>query len=164
MSINDINLIPELLGELYGQQLVAPENRSVAVNPTPQPVLLGNFKKKTLILVNEKTQAYISDEDLKLLVGILTACNLSMEEIGVLNLTNSPIQLADQIHDQLRPTAWWLFGVDSAELGMDPMNDPGLTHAFRGRPVFWSPALSELAENPAAKRLLWGQLKKQYGV
>lgn len=164
MSLNEIKLSNGLLGELYGLLLVAPEVMPETHDPLPPPALLGNYQKKTLIVVNERAHAYLSDEDMKLLTGILTACNLSMDEIGILNLGNTRIQLAAQIHQQLQPVAWWLFGLDSATLGMDGMSDPGQTYAYRQAPVFWSPALSVLAEDPVAKRALWGQLKKHYGV
>jgi DNA polymerase III psi subunit len=117
-----------------------------------------------LILVNEPEHAYLSDEGMKLLTGILAACGMSMADVGILNLTTELNLSTPTLQDLFNPSAWWIFGIDAERLQLGIMSNSEQTNSYKNVPVFWSPALKTLEGDPAAKRTLWGQLKKHYGV
>lgn len=164
MSINQIRLQTSQLAELYGQQLVETEGQQTNPSLSTELVLLGDFQKRVLILVNEPTYAYLSDEGLKLLTGILAACQMSMADVGILNLYGNKHVTADVIHQEFTPTAWWIFGLDRKALGMPSPIETNQTISFQQAPVFCAPSLDELTNDPTAKRTLWNQLKNHYGV
>ena len=164
MSINEITLDPAQLPDWYGSQLVSTTRVSVPTVQKPKPTLLGNFEKRILILVDAPGHAFIPDNDLNLLTGILSACKLSMADIGILNLQTDPEWSAGFLAETLEPSAWWLFGTHSLILGLENIGQAGLISTLQGSPVFAAPSLDLLAERPEAKRSLWGALKKQYGA
>jgi hypothetical protein len=164
MSINEITLDPAQLPDWYGNQLVSTTRVLAPAVQKPKPTLLGSFEKRILILVDAPDHAFIPDNDLNLLTGILSACKLSMADIGILNLQTDPEWSAGFLAEALEPLAWWLFGTDSLILGTGNTGQAGLISSLQGSPVFAAPSLDLLAERPEAKRSLWGALKKQYGV
>jgi len=154
MSLNDITIRPGQLADWYGTQLVADKTELKPAQETEKPKFLGDFGRKILILVTEPKHAYVSDEDLKFLTGILTACKLSMADVGVFNLHGHNSGTVPQLIETCSPSSCWLFGVEARALGP----------ASPDRPLFTAPALAQLSGDPEAKRQLWGQLKNHYGI
>jgi DNA polymerase III psi subunit len=155
MSLNNIPLDFPLIQELYGQQLVDVTAPPIPIKRPEKKSLLGNYGKRVLILVKEPSHAYLSDEDLQLLTGIIAACKLSMDDIGVLNLNSFPSIPIATLRDIFNPTAWWLFGVEPEDHTEKPMQ-------IEQSPVFTAPSLLALSKQPDAKRRLWEQLRKIY--
>lgn len=164
MSINEIKLAPSQLPDWYGHQLVSTESTENTATQKTRPTLLGDYNKRILIVVNAPNHAFLADEELALLTGILTACKLSMADIGILNLSPDLEWSAADLADTLKPSAWWLFGTEQRILGSGATTQVGLTTSLQGAPVFVAPSLNQLAERPEAKRSLWSALKTHYGV
>ncbi len=164
MSLNNIKLDFTLAAAWYVDALIADETEQQALAAPPEPLpLLGNFERKILILVRDPDHAFLGDEDLSFLTGILSACKMSLADVGILNLHTLPNLTADRIQSAIAPSAWWLFGIDSPSIGLPAMSDTARTYSHQNNPLFWAPDLRQLANNPLAKRTLWGLLKKQYG-
>ncbi|MBM3432687.1 MAG: hypothetical protein FJX92_06785 [Bacteroidetes bacterium] len=158
MAINEIRLKAEQIADWYGQQLV----REQSAVDLPTWSVLGDFTKKILILVDQPMQAFLSDEELRFLTGILTACYLNLSEVGIVNLKDTPGQPAQQLHQRFHPSAWWLFGPTPEQLGMTDVITATTTGRFEGAPVFASLTLQQLDQQPEAKKVLWQQLKAHY--
>lgn len=153
MSLNDITIGIGQLADWYGTQLVAEKKEIKPARAIKKPKFLGDFGRKILILVTVPQHAYVSDEDLKFLTGILTACKLSMADVGVINLHGHIPGSIPQLIEACSPSSCWLFGVEARELGP----------ARSDQPLFTAPALAQLSGDAEAKRHLWGQLKNHYG-
>lgn len=161
MSLNEIKLELVQLTDWYGSQLVVTAATKPAQTTETQvwvkPPLLGDFKKRTLIIVSEPGHTYLSDQDLNFLTGILGACKLSLGDVGILNIYGLNNQPESWIQEAYDPATCWRFGINSSKIGF--------TDAGKGaQKVFSAPALSVLSTNPEAKRLLWAALKDYYGV
>lgn len=163
MSLNKILLNPGQLADWYGQQLVQSADSQGTAVQTAGPIL-GDFTKGVLILINEPTQAFLSDDDLAFLTGILSACQLNLAEVGILNLNNVPGIQARDLQQTYHPKAWWFFGPEPIQLGMTDINTGTTKNRFEGAPVFASLPLRQLAQEPGAKKVLWTQLKAHYGM
>ena len=164
MSLNNIKLDFTLAAAWYVDVLIADGTaQQVLASPSEPMPLLGNFERKILILVRDQDHAFLGDDDLSLLTGILSACKMSLADVGILNVHTSPNLTADLIQSAIAPSAWWLFGIDSPSIGLPPMSDTAQTYSYQNNPLFWAPDLRQLANDPLAKRTLWGLLKKQYG-
>ncbi|MFM7671208.1 MAG: hypothetical protein ACKO6Q_01280 [Bacteroidota bacterium] len=155
MSLNTISLSTEQVGEWYGQHLIASPRE--AKEPCNWP-LLGDYKKRVLILIDEPEQAFLKDEDLSFLTGILSACKLNMGDVGIINLSGDSNTSSADLKKALHPSSWWLFGLDRSRIGLKESDQSA------PEPVFIAPPLKELSQNPQDKKLLWNQLRSHFGV
>ena len=165
MSLDNIQLSPLLVEKLYSKTLVDLNPAKAASENKPASNLnwLGKNKKNILIVVNEPGAAYLQDDDLQLLLGILTACKLSStEDIALLNFyTNKHADYAG-LNEALNPSTIILFGVEPSALDF-PLHFPHFQlQAYNGQHYLSSPALNELAANVALKKQLWLSLQKHF--
>jgi DNA polymerase III psi subunit len=163
MSLNDIHLDPRQLGDWYGQQLVSPPTPGATTETRPWS-LLGGFGKKVLILIDDPAQAFLAEEDLSFLTGILSACQLNLAEVGILNLNQVTGSIAESLQQTYHPSAWWLFGPDPVQLGLTESIQHLGPSRYQGAPVFVTRSLRDLSQQPEDKKVLWKQLKAHYGV
>lgn len=166
MSLDQIHLNPRQTADLYEGLLVDGAGPST---PTDYPLaapppMLGHYGRKILILVQEPDHAFLGDEDLQFLTGVITACKMSLADVGIVNLSSAPIGSFEQMCQSIEPSACWIFGIHTPAMGLPPMNDPNHSYTHRSLPIFWAPSLQQLATDPQAKRALWTQLKKHYGI
>jgi len=168
MSLDQIKLNASLTATWYEDLLVDAGGRSEQPKQVPllapAPPMLGNYARKILILVQEPGHAFLHDEDLSFLTGVISACKMSLADVGIVNLTASPIDSFDVLMHGVKPSACWVFGIDGPSIGLPNMDDPNHSYRQQNIPIFWAPSLSQLATDPMSKRTLWGQLKKHYGI
>ena len=88
MSLDNIQLPPIVLEQLFNKSLVAVEIQQ----PTPATtsfkpiIMLGQNKKGVLILVNYIETVFLPEAELNFLIGILSACNLTMEDAAIIDM------------------------------------------------------------------------------
>lgn len=162
MSLDNIQLPPFVLQDLFKDSLVelVPTGQT-----TNSPVLssisfLGNNQKNITILVNVPATIYLPDDELNFLMGILTACQLSMADIALVNLSSNNAIDYNTINDQLTPEKILLFGIDPLSLLL-PLQFPYYqVQPFNNQVYLSSPALNLLQTDKAEKTKLWNCLKK----
>ncbi len=164
MSLDNIQLSPLLVEKLYSKALVdlntikvAPEN-----NNSPGFNWLGNNEKNILIVVNEPAAAFLQDNDLNLLVGILTACKLSMADIALINFHKNSHADYSSLNKALNPSTILLFGTDPAKLDF-PLNFPHFQlQGYNGQFYLSAPALNIIGADISLKKQLWQGLQKHF--
>ncbi len=164
MSLDNIQLSSILVEKLYSKTLVdLNAAKSPAIKTAPENLnWLGNNEKNVVIVVNEPQAAYLQDSDLNLLVGILTACKLSMADIALLNVNKNSTAHYQQLNSTLNPSTIILFGVSPEELDF-PLNFPPFQlQAYNGQHYLYAPALNALASDVALKKQLWLCLQKHF--
>lgn len=164
MSLDNIQLSPLLVEKLYRKALV--DLNTVKAASQKQSGLsfnsLGNNEKNILIVVNEPAAVYLQDADLNLLVGILTACKLSMADIALINFHKNDHAGYTNLNESFNPSTILLFGVDPMQLEF-PLNFPHFQlQAYNGQHYLCSPALSALAADVSLKKQLWLSLQKHF--
>lgn len=165
MNLDKIQLSASLTEAWYEENLVETGNQTPRpITPSLSAPMLGNFERKILILVQEAEHAFLPDEDLNLLTGILTACKMSLADVGIVNLAVTQLESIEPLRHNFAPAAWWLFGIDTPAYGLPLMNDPGRSYSHQNDPIFWAPSLQQLTIDPTAKRALWSQLKTHYSI
>jgi hypothetical protein len=84
MSLNNFQLSPFLIHQLYKKTLVemAIINPPIKDDKNNTPSFLGKNEKQILLVVNEDETVFLSDTDLNLLVGILSACKLTLADVA----------------------------------------------------------------------------------
>jgi len=186
MSINTIELNRAQLAGLYGRSLVVADPPRVSPEkpatmppdaPTPPPAskmaadtplsFLGKLEKRVVILVNYSNYAHLPDEQLNFLSAILNACKLTLEDVGILNISRNP-GVTYELLEKLAPVHLILFGVSTAAI-QAPVRIPDFQVQPLGQStLLTSPPLDEMnVPGDAGKQLkgkLWLSLKKMFNI
>ena len=162
MSLDNIILPPLVLQQLFTHTLIeAKNNPTVDSKSTEKPFLtLGNNQKKVLILVESEETLYLPDNQLNFLLGILAACNLTMEDVAILNIKN----YCQRITDELKSEKVFLFGLQPDQIEL-PVNFPTYQiQKFNNQVYLAAPALSNFHDNKAEKTRLWICLQQIFNI
>src|SRR6188474_2023624 len=113
MSLVNLQLPPIVLQQLFKQSLVGLKNVEVKSFQTKSTKLshLGNNAKQILIVVASEEALYLPDEQLNFLVGILSACGLTMEDVAILNIMKTDSVNYLLLSTELNCNTILLFGV-----------------------------------------------------
>lgn len=96
MSLKGIELDPLLLAGLYSHSIV-PDTRTLpAENLIPPVPSLGNNGQNILLLIHNENEPYLSEELFDMLVKIIGACQLSLDDVALVNTVN--VGEADWFH------------------------------------------------------------------
>ncbi len=169
MELNNIQLSPFLISELYKRSLVETENK----NEKPQqeygtPDLnwkyLGNNEKNVFIVVNNNNSVHLPDKELEFLSKLLSACKLSIGDVVIVNFDQNPSITYKVATDHFNSKTILLFDVEPPILGL-PLNFPHFqVQSFSGQTYLFAPPLSELEENNLLKSKLWVCLRRIFGI
>ena len=166
MSLDNIQLPDTILQGLYSKCLYDLEShKSISNDIQPESIsYLGNNQKKIAILVNSETAIYLPDEELNFLLGILTACKLSMADIALINLAKNTGLAYTTVTEQLNAEKIFLFGLDADALAL-PIQFPHYqVQQFNNQVYLLSLSLHELHANKDEKMKLWNCLKKIFAL
>ncbi|GAB3431861.1 hypothetical protein [Niabella aquatica] len=175
MSLNEMNLSPFLVTQLYPDSLTGDPERTGPAQKVPAPKtepvksdtqwkLLGNNQKNILIAVTYENIAHLPDPQLDFLMQLLKACQLSLNDVALINLGNYKDIGYTDILSYFQAKTILLFGISPQQLGF-PFETPQYqVQAFTHYTVIHAPALHDLQNDKPAKGLLWTGLKKIFNV
>ena len=166
MSLDNIQLPTSILQTLYGKSLYDLKTGNPdAVNvQSGDIVFLGSNQKKIVILVNADETIYLPDDELNFLLGILTACKLSMADIALINVSKNPDLVYTRITEQLKAEKIFLFGLDAETLQL-PLQFPQYQiQKFNNQVYLSSVSLTELQKDKEEKMKLWACLKTVFSL
>ena len=161
MSLNNIQLHPQMLAGLYADVLTQTESNTV---PDKQVLkFLGHHKKHITVLVNHINVPFLPETELNFLTSILNACRLSLADVAIINCYQSEGISEEDLHS-ISSERVLLFGLEPASIGL-PVNFPQyqIQH-FNKISYLHTPALSELEKDKALKQKLWLSLKNMFGL
>ena len=158
MSINNIRLKSTMLADLYKTSLIE------SATSMPEPKLLkylGNNQKNVLVFVSHQDLPFLPDKELDFLTNVLSACKLSMADIGIINVHGvDQDEVKNIINSQA--TNVLLFGIEPLSIGL-PINFPFYQlQQFAGKTYLSAPGLEHLQEDKTAKQKLWTSLKNLF--
>ena len=161
MSLDNIQLSPFVLGNLFNKSLYdlkPPAENTASGNIS----FLGDNKKRIAILVHSPQSIYLPDEELNFLLGILTACKLSMMDIALINVSKNQGLTYNDIATQAKAEKVFLFGINPESLKL-PLQFPHyqLQH-YNNQVYLSSEALDKLQADKQEKLKLWNSLKKVF--
>ncbi|HOZ97775.1 MAG TPA: hypothetical protein PLS07_03155 [Niabella sp.] len=174
MSLNEINLSPYLVTQLYPKSLVGAFESSNSAkkfkgsNNEETPEVhwksLGNNKKKVLVVVQYPDVMHLPDEPLEFLVTLLKACKLSLVDIVLINMHNYSDTDYSDILSHFDSRVCLLFGLTTSAFGF-PFEIPAYqVQQFSDYTVIHAPQLQELQKDKNAKGLLWTGLKNIFNL
>ena len=166
MSLDNIQLPETILQGLYSKCLYDLDSHKSVLTDIPASGIsfLGNNQKKITILVNSEAAIYLPDDELNFLLGILTACKLSMADVALVNLAKNPDLVYSVLSEQLKPEKVFLFGLNAANIDL-PLQFPHYqVQQFNNQVYLSSVSLSEMQANKEEKMKLWNCLKKIFSI
>lgn len=159
---NQLVILPE-------NQAPARENIEPVYAPSKEPVkvFLGDNNKKITVLHTEPTAAFLTDEQFKLISGIITACKLSMADIALVNLAHQKMSF-QEIKEQLQAKFLILFDVNPTSIELPFTIPPYQMQEYNNCKILVAASLQFMtAETDAVKKekiLLWNALRKMFSI
>jgi hypothetical protein len=159
MSLNNIELKPQLLADLYRNTLVESGTTTVPEMKLPG---LGENRKNILVLVSHSSFPFLPDEELNFLTSILSACKLSLADIAVVNHAKTNAAEVQKMHSNAGTVL--MFGIEPSSIDL-PINFPQFQlQQFNKRNYLHAPSLSLLEKDKAEKLKLWNALKRLFEI
>lgn len=166
MSLDNIQLPPIVLEQLFNKSLIAVEIQQPALVAAPlKPVnMLGENKRGVLILVNYNETVFLPENELNFLIGILSACKLTMEDVGIVNLAKSKQLNYQSIQKEISCNILLMFGVLPKAIEM-PLDFPYYQlQNYNNHTHLCAPCLSALMNDKTEKGKLWTSLKQLFSI
>ena len=166
MSLDNIQLPPIVLEQLFNKTLVAVEMQQPApANASLKPVnMLGENKSGVLILVNYNETVFLPEDELNFLIGILSACKLTMQDAGIVNLAKSTQLNYLSIQKETTCNIVLMFGVLPKAIEM-PLDFPYYQlQNYNNHTHLCAPSLTALMNDKTEKGKLWTSLKQLFSI
>lgn len=162
MSLDNIQLPGFILQDLFQKTLVDLSGSEKTDLPLKNNEInfFGGNKQHIILLVNTPEVTFVSDEQLTFLSGILTACKLTLEDVGLVNIAFYPELTYKKISEAFTPRITIMFGVEPGTIQL-PFEMPGFQRQSFNNQVYMAvPSLTELENNKDLKRKLWAVLQQ----
>jgi len=166
MGLENIQLSTSTLVDLYKDVLVElDKNQLPSVNEKTISIpILGENKRKIVLVVSYSKEAFLPSNALQFLCGILNACNLTMDDIAILNIASLPLTTYDNWNAHLKSNVIILFGLSPESIGV-PLHFPFFQiQTFNKIQFLSSPSLEELETDKLLKSKLWICLKNLFSI
>ena len=158
MSLNDIQLLPRQIAELYENVLI--ETPAQAIPDTSSISYLGGNAQHILILVHRPDQNYLPETELSFLKNVLSACGLTLADVAIVNRSHyTPVPFMEFLN-AFSPKNVLLFEVSPQDIGLPVHFLPFQVQSFDGRMYLAAPSLTVLEHDKPKKKELWSALKR----
>lgn len=166
MSLDNIQLPANLIASLYNKSLydLKPYKPEQVINNEEKLLFLGDNLKRITIIVKDEDAIYLPDDQLSFLLGILTACKLSMADVSVINLAKNLHCTYKEISNILKSEIVLLFGLHPDAISL-PLQIPHYqVQKFNNQVFLSSVSLIQLQNDKSEKLKLWNCLKKIFSI
>lgn len=166
MSLDNIQLPAIVIHDLFKDSLIALNTeQTVPVSPNAATFMyLGNNQKKIAIIVSDKEAIYLSEDSLNFLMGILTACSLTMADVSLINMAQNEGLSYTDITEKITVEKIILFGQGPSVIKL-PLEFPNYQLQNYNSQVYLSaPGLVTLSTDRAEKAKLWACLKQLFSI
>lgn len=166
MSIDNIPLPAFLYQNIFKKNLVdsKAEKATIALKEEAQINSLGGNEKKIIFLFNDNQNKFLGDLQMKFLWDLLTACQLTMADVALVNFFHTNAITYRELTDQLHPKKILIFGLLATDLHL-PFTIPFFQiQNFQDQVYMISPSIEQLQMNVELKKQLWECLQKIFNL
>ncbi len=166
MNLNNIQLPASIYQSIFSNKLVDLRDRSAHINSKSKLKIdyLGGNEKNIVFVTNNDQHKFLDDNQLKFLSNLISACNITMADIAVVNMNNNEEVNYAKLFGCLSCRKVLCFGVSSGEIDL-PFTIPFYqVQTFEEVQYIFCPALDQLQDNPEEKKLLWESLQKIFKI
>jgi hypothetical protein len=168
MSLENIQLPAIVIQDLFKKSLVdlntkQPGQASAAAKEVAI-AYLGKNGRHIALLVHSPETLYLPDNELDFLMGILTACKLTMADIALVNMARNKGVDYKTIEQSLGAEKVFLFGPEPADLQL-PLSFPHYqVQRYNNQVYLAAPPLLQLQADKMEKSKLWTCLKQIFSL
>ena len=166
MGLENIQLSTITLVDLYKDVLIEldkHESLSAGEKKISIPFLGGN-RRKIALVVDYREEAFLPAGLLQFLGGILGACNLTLDDVAIVNKASLSTSAYDNWNAHLKSNVIMLFGMNPESIGV-PLHFPFFQiQSFNNIRFLSSPSLEELENDKLLKSKLWLCLKNLFSI
>jgi len=166
MSLDNIQLPAITIQQLYKYSLIVPkteEEKNAPGSPVTVKFLGGN-RRGIILLVDNSEATWLPELQLDFLLGILTACSLTMDDIALINISKSGPSNYKELLGNLNPKTILLFGNSFSSIEL-PFKIPEFqVQSFDGSTYLSIPSIPLLQDSKELKRKLWICLKQIFSL
>lgn len=159
MSLKEVSLDPFLMAGIYRQPLIKAEPVSAEISPVAgRPVpSLGNNRQRWLLVIHNPEEAYLNEEIFNMLLKLLNACKLTLDDIALINTAHLPETGFPIFRRQFSPRKIILFGQALAEMTDDhPKNKAWEENGIH---LLRTDSLKDMYRDQSLKMPFWNALK-----
>lgn len=166
MGLDDIQLTGFLRQAFFKKSLVvlkdaAPKSITQHDNKTG---FLGGNKKKIIFVVNDTENKYLDDHQMTFLSDLLSACDLTLADIALINLAQNDDINYLALTEELGAKKLLLFGVTPRQLDL-PFTIPFFQiQNFNEQSYLVCPSLNQIQQDKIFKKQLWENLQKIFTI
>jgi hypothetical protein len=166
MSIDNITLPPFVIQDLFQKTLVDlnTNDKKQTISTGKELNFFGGNKQHIILLVNNPDAAFISDQQLTFLSGILNACKLTLEDIGLVNIASYPTISYKKISETFTPRIVMMFGISPNAIELPFVMPEFQRQSYNNQVYLAAPSLDELENNKELKRKLWIVLQQIFSL
>lgn len=166
MSLDNIHLPPFVIQDLFQESLVDINDtkKQSLINENKELSFFGGNKQHIILLVNNPDAAFVIDQQLTFLSGILNACKLTLEDVGILNIASYPAVSYKKISDVMHPRIIMMFGVSADVIELPFVMPEFQRQSYNNQVYIAAPSLDELENNKDLKRKLWTVLQQIFSL
>jgi hypothetical protein len=186
MSLDNIKLSPFLVKKLYENSLIDDGISSTSVGNAEtakdekKPIsdktnvtkkgnfdgikYLGKNARNILIVIDEKDHAFLGDDELSFLMNILNACNVSMQDVALVNASNNADVVYENLNAQFEPSIVLFLGTEPQLLNFPVQIPQYKIQAYNNQQYLCAPSLQKLSSDKEEKKKLWMVLKVMFGI
>ncbi len=166
MGLDGIQLTGFLREAFFRNSLVVLEEaipKSI-LNQDSQIGFLGGNKKGIIFLVNDSRNKYLDDVQMTFLSDLLSACQLTMADIALVNFSQNSDKNYHLFSDQLGAKKILMFGLAPQQLDL-PFAIPFFQiQNFSEQVYLICPSLLEIQQDQSLKKQLWDNLQKIFTI
>jgi len=170
MSLDNIQLPAFVIQDLFQKTLV---DLNSAENEEPfdygqekkgELNFFGGNKQRIILLVNHPEVAFVTDQQLTFLSGILNACKLTLEDVGLVNIASYPAVSYKTISESFNPVIVIMFGILAEAIQLPFVMPEFQRQAFNSQVYLAVPSLHALENNKELKRKFWMVLQQIFSL
>jgi len=166
MSLDSIQLPAFVIQDLFQKNLVdLSGNEKKKIQSTNKELnFFGGNKQHIILLVNNPDTAFVNDQQLTFLSGILNACKLTLEDVGLLNIASYPAISYKKISETFNPGIVIMFSITPDTIQLPFLMPDFQRQSYNNQVYVAVPALDALENDKDLKRKLWTVLQQIFSL
>ena len=166
MNLNNIQLPAFVIQDLFQKTLVDTNNNEKKQSTAENKELniFGGNKQRIILIVNHRDISFVTDQQLTFLSGILNACKLTLEDVGLLNISSAPAISYKTISDSFKPGIVMMFGISPEAIQLPFVIPEFQRQSYHNQVYVAAPSLDDLENNKELKRKLWTVLQQIFSL
>ena len=166
MPLDNIQLTPFLIEGLFKKSLI-----EIEILQSPAQIqsistfnILGKNLKRVVLIVENSEELHLADDQLNFLLGVLSACKLTMEDVAIINIAKNTNANYKTIEIELKAEKIILFGINPSQIDL-PLEFPLYQiQQYNNQTYVAAASLGVIQVEKVEKTKLWNCLKQIFTI